>query len=177
MSSIAQSYASTLYNIALKHTSLQSIYMDTCKLLDLYTQSINFRFFIKSPTLTKQKKQTLLQQSLKPYLNPTTLSFILFIFEKRRYTHFKNIFEAFKEQYKKHNKIQKAYVTTTKPINPSLKKQLIQLTTKITGHIHIELIEYINPALLGGYILKINDRQIDASLATKIKHLKYLISS
>lgn len=172
---IVTAYTQTLYQIAIKNALLSQIHTDVCNLLSIYNHNIGFKRFVNNPTLTKNYKQQLLHATLKPYFHSKTLAFLSFIINKGRYAHLKNIFEAFITQYKKHNKVQIAHLTTAKQLNAPRRHQLTTLSTKLTGHTCIELIEHINPALLGGYVLQIDDRQIDASLATQLKRLKHLI--
>lgn len=174
-SNIITAYTQTLYQIALKNALLSQIHIDIDSLLTIYNHNIGFKRFVNNPTLTNTYKQQLLHTTLKPYLHNKTLSFLCFIIKKGRYAYLKSICEAFITQYKKHNKIQIAHVTTPKQINPPLKHQLSALATKLTGYTSIELIEHTNPSLLGGYVLQIDDRQIDASLATQLKRLKHLV--
>jgi F-type H+-transporting ATPase subunit delta len=43
---------------------------------------------------------------------------------------------------------------------------------EISGLKTVQLVEKINPDLIGGYILKVNDRQLDESLSSKLRILK-----
>jgi F-type H+-transporting ATPase subunit delta len=36
----------------------------------------------------------------------------------------------------------------------------------------VKLVEKINPDLIGGFILRVNDRQLDESLSSKLRELK-----
>jgi F-type H+-transporting ATPase subunit delta len=52
-----------------------------------------------------------------------------------------------------------------------LRKQFVRIAEKLTGKT-IELEEKVNAELIGGFILKINDRQLDESVRTQLNTLK-----
>ncbi|MEP4375966.1 MAG: F0F1 ATP synthase subunit delta, partial [Algoriphagus sp.] len=53
-----------------------------------------------------------------------------------------------------------------------LRKEFAQVVKEVSGKKTVQLVEKINPDLIGGYILKVNDRQIDESLSSKLRQLK-----
>jgi F-type H+-transporting ATPase subunit delta len=56
-------------------------------------------------------------------------------------------------------------------LDDASKQQLLNLVkTKVTGQ--IELVEKVNPELIGGFIITINDTQIDQSVRTKLNQLR-----
>ena len=82
------------------------------------------------------------------------------------------IAREFLVQYNAHRGIQRAHITTTFPLSPELRTEFLSIIKRETGK-EIELKEKVDPSILGGYILKIGDRQIDDSVSTKLKELRY----
>ncbi|MDP4679132.1 MAG: F0F1 ATP synthase subunit delta, partial [Cyclobacteriaceae bacterium] len=66
-------------------------------------------------------------------------------------------------------------ITTVVPLTTELRKEINALVQKITGQ-KVELTEKIEPSIIGGFILKIGDRQIDDSINSKLNELKLKFS-
>ncbi len=170
---IANTYAQCLYSTAQKKAIQTQVYNDICFVASLYNKHPSLHAFLSNPVRRATQKQQVIQRTLEPYLHSQTLDFLLFVIKKRRYNNLPAIMKAFVDIYKKSKNIYVANVTTTQKLTPELKKQLTILTAKIINSPTIELVEHINPALLGGYILQVGDKQIDTSLRTKLQKLKH----
>ena len=81
--------------------------------------------------------------------------------------------QQFITQYRANKNIVTAEVTSATELDEEQKKSIIALL-KHDGE--VEMLEMINPALIGGFIVKVGDKQIDASIATKFKNLRKEIS-
>ncbi len=68
--------------------------------------------------------------------------------------------------------IQVADLTTTFPITEELRAKFIATVKEISGLEKVELNEKINADLIGGFVLKVNDRQLDESLSSKLRALR-----
>ena len=64
-----------------------------------------------------------------------------------------------------------ATVTTAFPITEKLKQEVISYI-KTRSNNQVELTEVINKDILGGAIIRIGDKQLDASIASNISELK-----
>jgi F-type H+-transporting ATPase subunit delta len=62
-------------------------------------------------------------------------------------------------------------VATTTELTDELRKQFTDIVASATGKT-VQLAEKIDPSLVGGYVLTIGDRQIDASLRSRLNELK-----
>ena len=79
-----------------------------------------------------------------------------------------NIFE--KENREK--AIQEADIVTTFAIDDELRNTFIKLVKEISGKDRVELKEKIDPEIIGGYVLTVDDRQVDESLESKLKMIQ-----
>lgn len=65
-----------------------------------------------------------------------------------------------------------AAVTTAHPLDPSLKKDVLDYISKMEDAMDITLNEVVDPAILGGIIIETPRKRYDASVATKLKRLR-----
>ena len=68
--------------------------------------------------------------------------------------------------------IQVAEVTTTFPLTTDLKKSFVEIVKDISGLDKVELVEKINKDLIGGFVLKVNDKLLDDSISGKLRTLR-----
>jgi F-type H+-transporting ATPase subunit delta len=78
----------------------------------------------------------------------------------------------FSNAYNVHKGIQKASVATTFALDANMKKEMEELVRKISGKAQIDLEQKVDETLIGGFILNVGDKQIDASIKSKLKSLK-----
>jgi F-type H+-transporting ATPase subunit delta len=78
--------------------------------------------------------------------------------------------------YKSHHNIIEAIVITPVTISDDVRAQLI---SKLSSQLNatIELIEKIDPSLVGGIVVKVGDQLIDTSISGKIKRLEQEFST
>lgn len=63
-------------------------------------------------------------------------------------------------------------MTTTTPLTGTQRTQLVEVVKQISGLKTVQLVEKINADLIGGFVLKVNDRQLDESISSKLKALR-----
>jgi F-type H+-transporting ATPase subunit delta len=79
---------------------------------------------------------------------------------------------TFLVQYDLHQGIKTARVTTAFPLSDQLTLQLQQIAQQIALCQKVILEQYIDPTLIGGYTLRIEDKRLDQSLRKKLHRLK-----
>ena len=89
---------------------------------------------------------------------------------KRREEYIEDIAEEFIEQYKTHKNILTAVVTTAQGLDEELKKQVLEVVKK-SYNSEVELVEKVDKDLIGGFIIRVGDKQEDTSIARKLKLL------
>ena len=67
--------------------------------------------------------------------------------------------------------IGKAFITTTIPMDKDLRDAVEKIVKDLSNKKHVELEEKVDKDLIGGFILNVGDRQIDASIKSKLKAL------
>ncbi|HRG11446.1 MAG TPA: F0F1 ATP synthase subunit delta, partial [Cyclobacteriaceae bacterium] len=72
--------------------------------------------------------------------------------------------------------IGKASVTTTQPLDAKLRSEIELLVKELSHKKEVELEEKVDKDMIGGFVLNVGDRQIDASVKSKLKALKLKFS-
>jgi F-type H+-transporting ATPase subunit delta len=74
--------------------------------------------------------------------------------------------------YNQEKNIEKASVTTAFPIDDAMREKILAKTASLVGNKTITLENKIDESIIGGFILRVGDIQIDASVLNKIGKLK-----
>ncbi len=170
--SVASRYAEALYQTAARDALVDTVRGDL-RWLDRVVRPTPLLEVLQRPTLTRSQKVLLLQRVLGPYLHQASLHFLLFLLHKKRLGHLLAIIEAFQEAYVVHQEIQKVYLTTAHPASAALQARITAWLQQRIPQRTVQLITYVDPSLLGGFVLNIGTRQVDTSLRRQLVRLQH----
>ncbi len=168
---VASRYAKSFIDLTMEQGVLEQAYNDMNFILDVCKSNHDFAVFLKSPVIKADKKQAVLKEVFKGKLNKVTDAFIHLIAAKTRAIFLIEIAQEFINQYKEKKKILTAVVTTANGIDDVIRKKIMEIV-KGKGNSEVVLEEKINKDIIGGFILRIGDTQVDASIARKLNSLK-----
>ncbi|GGZ23229.1 ATP synthase subunit delta [Echinicola pacifica] len=169
---VASRYAKALLGLAVEQGVLNEVHQDMQQLLKVVKENRDFALLLKSPIVTADVKAKIINQIFTGSAQDLTLKFYSIISRKKRENLLADIAKQFLAIYNDHEGIQKAVVTTTFPIGDELRKVFAEAVKEISGKPKVELVEKIDKDIIGGFVLKVDDRQIDDSLSSKLKSLK-----
>lgn len=168
---IASRYAKSLLDLADEQGVLEDVNKDMLLFSQLVEENRDFLLLLKSPVVAHDKKLKVLKQVFEGRVNSLTLGIFDIITRKHREAFLPAIAKEFHHQYNTKRSIAEATVTTTFPIDQKLRGEFEAVVKKISGK-QVELKEIVDESLIGGFILKIGDRQIDDSINSRLKALK-----
>lgn len=169
---VASRYAKSIMELSLEKGRLEEVHRDFQRLTALADSDYELEVVLKNPVINSDKKLNILKALFAKESDPLTMTFFEIVSRKNREEILLDVAKEFEHQYNQHKSIQVAEVTTTFPIDDMLRKEFAEVVKEISGKQTVQLVEKINPDLIGGYILKINDRQLDESLSSKLRQLK-----
>lgn len=168
---VAKRYAKSLLDLAIENKVVEEIFRDMEDVLKTIRSSRELSNFFKSPIINTDKKDAVLQEVFGGKINKMCLDFFRIITRKKREYYIEDIAAAFVELYKSYKNIQTAYLITATPATDDIRKQMLELIGKTTSD-KIELREKVDPSIIGGFILRWGDRQVDTSVARKLHELR-----
>lgn len=171
VSIVASRYAKSLIELAKEKDVLEAVYQDMLLFRDTADKNRGLMLALKSPVVRHEKKAGILKALFEERVNPVSYAIFKIITKKNRESILDEIASGFVKAYNSYQGIQKATVVTTTPLTDELRKQFSDMVATATGKT-VQLAEKIDPALVGGYVLTIGDRQIDASLRSRLNELK-----
>lgn len=170
-SRVAYRYAKALIELAQEKNVLEQVHTD----MQFFVQTIDnnrpLYLMLQSPIVPHAKKFNVMRDLFQSRLHPITFSIFEIITRKNREEVLYSVAKAFHELYNRYKNIHVAHVTTTFPLDDSLRTQFRQMAGETLGK-KIELEEKIDPSLIGGFILRVGDKQIDQSIKSKLQKLE-----
>ncbi len=170
-SAIAVRYAKAFFATAKEKKLLDQLKTDIESVLEICKQSVDFILLLESPVLKTSKKVALIKTLFGGHIHELTLRFLLLITENKRESHLPGICRSFLDLTRKDLNIKSAVLTTASEVGADTAKKVEQLLAKELNAT-IELSTQVNPEILGGMVLRFDDKQYDASIATQLKNIK-----
>jgi F-type H+-transporting ATPase subunit delta len=100
-----------------------------------------------------------------------TLSFINLLIKNRRESHLYDISRNFLSKFRKYNNIESASLTTAIEIDSVLLEKVKNLI-KTSLKTEIDLSTKIDNKIIGGFIIRVGDRQVDSSVKSNINKIR-----
>jgi F-type H+-transporting ATPase subunit delta len=173
---VAARYAKSLIELAKEKNVVEAVYEDMKLFKDTADNNRGLMLALKSPVVRHEKKLGILKALFEARVNPVSFSIFKIITKKNRESILDAIADEFITAYNEYQGIQKATVITSTPLTEELRKQFNNIVATATGKT-VELTEKVDPSLIGGYLLRVNDRQIDASLRNRLNELKLQLTN
>jgi F-type H+-transporting ATPase subunit delta len=170
---IARRYSQSLIELSIEMDRLESVKKDMDMLNSLCEDNRDFLLFLKNPIVNNYQKLKILTKIFKDKVDDITFKFIAIVTRKSRENVIPEMASEFLVQYRKYRKIELVEVTTPIVLDKKLRSEFEKLAKNHVGKgWTVDLIEKVDKELIGGYIVKIGDRQIDDSVSSKLRDLK-----
>ncbi|MBK5270725.1 MAG: ATP synthase F1 subunit delta [Bacteroidia bacterium] len=166
---LAFRYAKALLDLAVEKEQLDEVYTDMLWLKSVCKSNPDFVNMLKSPVVPGDKKNKILKAIAGDRLGKMVTSFNSLLIQKAREASLPEIVNAFIVQYKEYKNIYIIKLTTAGSMDKGLKEAIVKQVKLIGGFENIELEEKIDNAIVGGFVLQVGDKLIDASIAYDLK--------
>ena len=169
-------YSKALLLSAREKKKLDPVYQDMLNLVQICQQVDEFMLFLHNPVILQSRKKSMIRAVFSGKVTDLTLSFLEMIVHNKRETYIPDISRRFLDDYKRLRGITTVILTTVVPLDKQMKERIIQLIRN-TYQTTVELEEKQSEQLIGGFIIRIDDQMMDASVSKELKKMrKELIS-
>jgi F-type H+-transporting ATPase subunit delta len=175
LSKISVRYARALYSLAEEKKITEEVRKDMSLIHDIFHSSRELEQYLNNPVATPSEKYKLIHKVFDRAVNPLTMKFLDLVLRNKRENHIRDIARMFLSQFKKEQGITEVFLSTAVRVDPPLADRLIQLLKQEKRKLEVR--QTINTALIGGFVLRVDDLQIDASVATQLRRISRDLSS
>lgn len=164
---IAKRYASALEQYSTELGQADACVADAGRMLHL---ADSLTGYLKQP-MPVAAKMAILEKAL-PDASDAFSRFLTVVVEHRREMYLKRILQSYIALYKKARGILDARLTVASPPSEQLLSRLEQITLEKVDAKKVDIEVTVNPDIIGGFVYKVEDRRLDASVRRQINDLK-----
>jgi F-type H+-transporting ATPase subunit delta len=170
--SLARRYARALLDIGKEERQLRRVLTEAEEFGKALERSAELREAMESAHVGRQTKQATLDMVLaKAEFLPTTKSFLALLIEKGRMDVLPAILSELRRMVEEHEGIERVEVTVPLPLAAPQKDNLRAVLERRTGK-KVVLEESVDPAVLGGMVVKVGSTVYDGSVRTQIEQIR-----
>ena len=172
MASVPGRYASALYDLASEQKSQAAVEADLVRFQALLDGSADLRRLVRSPVISQQDQSLALASILdKAGIQGVASSFLRLLAKNRRLFAVEDMIRSYRAIAARARGEVTADVTSAVTLSDAQTAELRKMLTASVGK-SVQLTSHIDPAILGGLIVKVGSRMIDSSIRTKLNSLK-----
>jgi F-type H+-transporting ATPase subunit delta len=172
VSGIAGRYASALFDLAVEAGAVDAVGADLQRLDQMITESADLERLVRNPVFTAGEQRIGITAILdKAGIGGLAANFIKLLAAKRRLFVVRDCIRAFASLTDVRNGVVRAEVTVAETLSDKNREALIAALRGTVGK-DVEFAEKVDPAIIGGIVVKLGSRMVDASVRTKLNSLK-----
>lgn len=166
---LASRYAKALVDLADEKGQLEAVFADMQWLNEASKSSRDFVNLLRSPIIKGEVKKKVVDAVTNGKVGEITAGFNRLLIAKGRERFLPEIAQAFITAYKEKKNIHTVKLTTAVPVSDATRNAIVEQLKKSAGYENIELEEKVDPALIGGFVLQIGDKLVDASISYDLR--------
>lgn len=168
-------YAKALLQLSVEQECLEAVYADMQMIRQLLHDSRELKLLMHSPVIRNKKKEHVIAKIFGSAIHELTLKFILLVVDKNREIYLEDISETFEVLYREHIGVVPVTVVAAAEVDSESEVAITQILRDYTER-EIEFHTEIDESLLGGFILKWEDNQYDATLRRKLTQIRKILA-
>lgn len=169
-SKISVRYSRALFQSALGKKIVDKVYHDMLFISEV-CKIPQTKEFLHSPIIVPSKKIAIFHKMFEANVEEITLSLIDLVVKNGRESHLPAIARVFIHETMKYEGITESVLTTAVRVDAKVKKQITDLISGIFKT-RVQFVENIDTEIIGGFILRVDDNYIDASIRNKLRKIK-----
>jgi F-type H+-transporting ATPase subunit delta len=169
---VSKIYGDALFEEALEKQEVDALFEEVKALLSIWHENEDLTGLLDNPKIGKEDKKGIIKEVFNGRVSDTLLFFLTIIVEKGRQKEIFAICKYFISTAMEYKKIGVAHVTSAVELKADQKAQLERKLLDTTSYVEFEMNYSVDPAIIGGLIIRIGDRVVDSSIKTQIYELR-----
>lgn len=170
-SKVAKRYAQGLLDFTNETGQTATVFSEMKDVVKIMTESKDLNKFFLTPYIDSKKKIEVAKEIFKS-LSASSQNLITLIIRQGRESQLKNIAQEFINKVEDINGVQRVTLTTATQLSKENIDQILKSTNLVNPNSNFDLQLNVKPEILGGYILRVGDQQVDASVKSKLNLVK-----
>ncbi|SEW12546.1 F-type H+-transporting ATPase subunit delta [Chryseobacterium wanjuense] len=170
-SKVAKRYAQGLLDFTNESGQTATVFSEMKDVVKIMNESQDLNKFFHTPYIDSKKKIEVAKEIFKS-LSVSSQNMITLVIRQGRENQLKNIAQEFINKVEDINGVQRITLTTATEISKENINQILRSTNLVKADSNFDLKLNVNPKILGGYILRVGDQLVDASVKSKLNQIK-----
>ncbi|MBR1470343.1 MAG: F0F1 ATP synthase subunit delta [Lachnospiraceae bacterium] len=169
---VSATYGDALFSLACEEHKEDAFYDEVTALQQILKENPDFSALMNHPKVSKEEKEKVLEAVFSGRVDAELTGFLLLLLKKDRYADLDAILTHFMAKVKEYKGIGVGYVRSAIELNAAQKQQIEAKLLETTSYHKMEMHYTVEPALIGGLVIRIGDHVVDSSIRTKLDGLK-----
>mgnify|MGYP001370003838 CR=1 FL=1 len=171
LNTITTPYAEAFLQVAENSKEIDKVISQAKEILQLWNESSDLREAMASPVLEVESKKAAIQKIFSKKITPSFLNFLKLLADRQRIGFLDSVLERLLEIYREQRNIALATVTSATALDEGQEEEILRKVQAIAGTENLELNLQVDPNLIGGFVVNVGSKVIDASLAGQVRRL------
>ncbi len=168
---ISARYAKAVYEFALEKGEETRLYEEMKTLSENFLSFRTMSKVMEDPTVLPQEKIKILSIAAGMEVSDTFKSLMRLVIGNKRENYMQMIALMYQEYYRKEKGILIAKLTTTDAVSEDIKNSLRKVIAE-QSHEEVDFVTRTDPAIIGGFILELDDKRLDASVRNQLNQIR-----
>ena len=171
LNTITTPYAEAFLQVADSRQEVDQVVEQAKAVLDLWRHSPELREAMASPVLEVDAKKAAIETLFANQLTPSFLNLLKLLADRQRIGILDAVLERMLEIFREQRNIALATVTSASALDEQQQAELSRKVQAVAGTDNLEINLNVDPSLIGGFVVKVGSKVIDASLAGQVRRL------
>lgn len=173
---IAKRYADALLRFAVSNGEAEAAYTQVNSIAGRLIESPKLRAVLASPVLSEEAKRSAVLGAAAGGVCRSLEDFISLVLRHGREHYLVYMFHSFLGLYEEQNGIARVSLVTATPVGKEIEEGIQEMVMKRTACSSVRLEKEVDERLIGGFVLRVADKQMDASVAARLEKLRGILS-
>jgi F-type H+-transporting ATPase subunit delta len=167
---LASRYAKSILDLSIEKGQLEEVYADMMWLHSV-CKNRDFVNMLRSPIINAETKKKIVEAVTRNNISDMTSRFLVLLVSKSRESNLPEMVNSFISAYKSLKNIQIVKLTSATALSDASRSAIVEQVKRSAGFEHIEIEEKIDPSIIGGFVLQVGDKLVDASVSYDLRQI------
>lgn len=169
---VSKVYGDALFEAVLDMGSMDAAYEEVSALQSVWQEHSDLVQLLNHPQIVKEEKVSIMKSIFAGRISDGVMGLLAAIVDKGRQQSIPEIFTYFADRVKEYKRIGTVSVSSAVELSGQQKSDLKERLLATTSYVELEIAYTVDPALIGGMVIRIGDRVVDSSIKTQLYELK-----
>jgi F-type H+-transporting ATPase subunit delta len=173
---VSSTYGDALFQLAVENNQVDIVLEELTGLIQVLQENEDLIRILTHPEVVREDKLKLLQNVFQGRLSDAVMGTLMIVVRNDRSSELQSVLEYVIGRIKEYKKIGIAYVTSAVELGNEQKSKIEQRLIETTEYLSMEMHYKVDASLLGGLVIRIEDRVVDSSIKRQLERMSATLS-